>query len=262
MTMQYVNERTMKDKVVLVIGATSMIGMSVAKLFAQHGMKLMLVGRNHKKLSALVDELAGEVEFCVADVSIPKDIELVINKTLKLFKRIDAVIINTAIYPWKKIEELELADWNNALAVNLTAPFLIGKACYASMKKLKSGSIIFISSIVGEIIGLPHMAAYASSKAAVNGFMRTAAIEFAPSNITVNSISPGKMYDISTMTNAEIKARLAPIPLQRFIEPDDIANMALFLISTPARNITGQNFIIDGGQSILGENGHLNAEIV
>ncbi len=68
------------------------------------------------------------------------------------------------------------------------------------------------------------------------------------------------MYDVNTLTNAEIKTKLAPIPLQRFIEPDDIANMALFLISPSANNITGQNFIIDGGQSILGENGHINSD--
>lgn len=247
----------MMKKVVLVIGATSMIGTAVAKLFSGHEIKLMLVGRDHEKLCKLSASLTGETEFCVADVSVPEEIEAMISKTLKVFRRIDAIIINTAIYPWKTIEELGLAEWNQTLAVNLTAPFLLAKASYDSMKSLGSGNIIFISSIAGEQIGLPHMAAYASSKAAINGFMRTAAIEFAPSNIKVNSISPGKVFDSSIMTDAERKVKLAPVPLQRFIEPDDIAKMALFLISEAANSITGQNFIIDGGQSILGENGHL-----
>lgn len=250
-----------KDKVTLIVGATSMIGQACAHLFAQEGRKLMLAARNEHELNKLAKELPGEVGYCVADICIEESVKSIISKTLKTFHRIDAVILNVAIYPWRQINELDLAEWNQTLNTNLTGPFLITQACFSVMKKQQAGNIIFISSIAGEIIGLPYMAAYAASKAGINGFMRTAALEFAPYNINVNSISPGKVYDPNQLSDDEQKIKIAPIPLQRFIEPQDIANMALFLLSDKAKNITGQNFIIDGGQSIIGENAHIQKMI-
>ncbi len=161
-----------------------------------------------------------------------------------------------ACYPWKLISELSLIEWQQTLDTNLTSAFLTTQACFSVMKKQPAGNIIFISSIAGEIIGLPHMSSYATTKAGINGLMRTAAIEFAPYNIKVNSISPGKMYDSQNLEEKDFKNKIAPIPLQRFIDPKNIADMALFLIEK-GENITGQNFIIDGGQSIVGENSHV-----
>lgn len=240
----------MKDNVVLILGATSMIGDACARLFSQYGMKLMLVAKDENKLRKLAHELNENVEFCIADLSSSDQINLIVNKTLKSFNRIDTVIHNVAIYPWKKIDELSLAEWNNTLNINLTSAFLATQSVFSVMKKQRVGNIIFMSSIAGEKIGLPDMSAYSASKAGLNGFMRTAALEFAPYNVNVNSISPGRMYDASTLTQNELEKKLAPIPLQRFIKPSDIANMAMFLLSDKAINITGQNFIIDGGQTI------------
>lgn len=252
----------MNDKVILIVGATSMIGRACALLCAQQGMKLMLVARDQHKLENLVSELSGQVEYCVGDVCSEEDIKSFVDKTIKSFHRIDTVILNVAIYPWKTIDELDLTEWNKTLNINLTGSFLTAQACFRVMKKQQAGNIIFISSIAGETIGLPYMAAYAASKAGLNGLMRTAAIEFAPYNINVNCISPGKTYDPGTLSEKERKIKLAPIPLQRLIEPEDIANMALFLLANKAKNITGQNFIIDGGQSILGENAHVQEMII
>jgi 3-oxoacyl-[acyl-carrier protein] reductase len=247
----------MENKVVLIMGATSMIGNACAKVLAKQGVKLMLVARNSNKLAELAREIPGQIEYCVRDLKSEDDIQFIIDKTIHCFHQIDALIYNVAIYPWKKIDELSLLEWNQTLHLNFTLPFLFTQACFHMMKQQKSGRIILISSIAGEIIGLPHMAAYATSKAGINGLMRTAALEFAPYHITVNSISPGKMYDPKTLNELEIKTKIAPVPLQRFIGPQDIANMAAFLLSNKAKNITGQNLIIDGGQSIVGENAHI-----
>lgn len=103
------------------------------------------------------------------------------------------------------------------------------------------------------------MFAYAVSKAGLNGFMRTAAVGFSKYNINVNSVSPGKIYDEKTLTQEECREKLRPIPLRRFVKPVDVAQMALFLVSEKADNITGQNFVIDGGQSILGEESHIHS---
>lgn len=252
----------MTHKVIIIAGATSMIGKACVHLLAQkEGIKLMLLGRDQEKLKNLIQHLNKadhtEIDYCVTDLFLSEDIKSAINKTFERFHHIDALIQNIALYPWKKIEDLNIDEWKETLNITLTAPFLLTQACLPFMKKQRSGRIIFISSIAGEQIGLPYMAAYASAKAGLNGFMRTAALECAPHNITVNAISPGKIYDSKTLTSDELHKKLASIPLRRFVSPNDIAHMAEFLISPNANNITGQNFIIDGGQSISGEDSHI-----
>jgi 3-oxoacyl-[acyl-carrier protein] reductase len=248
----------MKDKVVVITGATSMIGRACAQLFSKQEMKLMLVGRSLEKLKEMASNLPGTVEIAAVDSCSEKEIKAMLQRTISLLGHIDAVIQNVAIYPWKCIEELTLEEWQKTLNTNLTSAFLTTQGAFNEMKHKKRGKFVLMSSIAGESMGLPHMAAYSASKSGLNGFMRTAAIEFSKHNINVNSISPGKMYDEQDLTKEEVKEKLRPVPLQRFIKPIDVAQMALFLISEKANNITGQNFIVDGGQSILGEESHIN----
>lgn len=248
----------MKDKVAIITGATSMIGRACAGLFSEQGMKLFLIGRSLEKLEEIAGDLPGVVEISVLDNLTEMEIKKTIQRTISLFHHIDAVVQNVAIYPWKCIDELTLEDWQQTFDTNLTSSFLVTQACFSEMKQHKKGKFVFMSSIAGENIGLPHMAAYAASKSGLNGFMRTAAIEFSKYNINVNSISPGKIYDEQTLTREESKEKLRSVPLSRFVKPVDVAEMALFLVSEKADNITGQNFIIDGGQSILGEEAHIH----
>jgi 3-oxoacyl-[acyl-carrier protein] reductase len=250
----------MKEKVAIITGATSMISRACAQVFAEEGMKLMLVGRSKTKLEELANELKCPVEIHVMDVTSEMDVKKMIRKTISTFKKIDALIQNVAIYPWKRIEELTLEEWQETLNINLSSAFLTTQAAFSEMKQYKAGKFVFMSSISGEVIGLPHMSAYAASKAGLNGFMRSAALEFSKYNINVNSISPGKIYDEQTLSKEECEKKLRSIPLQRFVKPRDIAEMALFLISEKARNITGQNYIVDGGQTILGEEAHIKPE--
>lgn len=234
-----------------------MIGNACAHLFAHNRMKGMLTAHTKEKLESLSQIRDEDFQKRSMDVCSETDVQRIINQTIESFHRIDAVIYNAAIYPYKSIEECDLLDWKKGLDTNLTGAFAVTKACIPIMKKQGFGKIVFISSIAGENIGLPCMSAYASSKAGLNGFMRTAAIELAPFNINVNSISPGKVYDPQTLTAEERDIKLSPVPLKRFVHPNDVAEMAFFLISDKANSITGQNFIIDGGQSILGEERHL-----
>lgn len=246
----------MRDKVVLITGATSMIGQACAHFFLQKGMKVMLASRSADKLENFAKTLTGHFDLCVVDICSEADVHSMVEQTMTSFHHIDAVIHNIAIYPWKLINDLDLSDWKQTLDTNLTGAFLTTKACAPIMQKQREGKFVFMSSLAGESIGLPYMSAYAASKAGMNGFMRTAAIEFAPYNINVNSISAGKIFDPQSLTEDQKRHKLSPIPLKRFIEPMDMAEMALFLLSDKAKNITGQNFIIDGGQSVLGEDAH------
>lgn len=254
--------KLIQNKVVIITGATSMIGASCAKLLAEQGAKLMLTGRSKSKLEAIADDLPASVEIAIVNNTSEVEIETMVQKTLSCFGCIDAVIQNTAIYPWKSIEALTLAEWKEALDVNLTGVFLTTQACFSAMKQNNLGKFVLMSSIAGENIGLPHMSAYATSKAGLNGFMRAAAIEFAKYNININCISPGRMYDEKTLSIKECQDKLKPMPLKRFIKPIDVASMAMFLISEKSDNITGQNMIIDGGQSVLGEESHIQDNTV
>ncbi|HQS84701.1 MAG TPA: SDR family oxidoreductase [Alphaproteobacteria bacterium] len=244
------------NKIVLLVGATSMIGRACARVLSEKNMTMILLGRDSEKLGNL-KRASDSADAHVLDVTSEPQIESIVAEVLKTYGSIDAVIYNAGIYPWKDIESLSLQAWRDTLDVTLTGAFLMTKACAKIMKKQRSGKFVFISSLAGETIGVPHMSAYATSKAGLNGFMRTAALELAPFKITANSISPGKVYDAASMTEAEILDKTKPIPLRRFVEGEDIAHMAAFLISDLAKNITGQNFVIDGGQSILGEEGHV-----
>lgn len=245
------------NTVILIAGATSMIGRACAHVLCALNTSIILLGRSEKELLTLAQEVGRDTEFYVIDFTSEDSINRALEEILKKHRRIDVVIHNVAIYPWKSIENLSLVEWQESLTTNLTSAFLLTKAVAPSLKRQKSGKIIYISSIAGEQIGLPYMASYAASKAGLNGLMRSCAIELAPFNINVNAVSPGKTYDPSQLTDDEITAKLKPIPLGRFVHPDDIAHMVQFLISNKGANITGQNFVIDGGQTVLGEENHI-----
>ena len=241
----------MEKKIILIAGATSMIGNALLETFDQPDNILILLGQNQEKLELLANEIKTISEVHVTDFASETSIYNSIEEVLKKYQRIDAIIYNIAIYPWKSIEELSTKEFQQALEVNLTGAFILTKACIPTMKKYNSGKIVYISSIAGETIGVPNMAAYGSSKAGLNGLMRTCALELARFNINVNSISPGKIYDSTKLESEKIAEKLSSVPLGKFIDPLDIAHITAFLISDKATNITGQNFIIDGGQSIL-----------
>lgn len=186
----------------------------------------------------------------ILDFSSESEIFSTLEKIQEEYGIIDALIYNIALYPWKSISSLTLKEWQETLNLTLTGAFLATKACLEGMKKQHFEKLVFLSSVAGENLGLPNMSAYTASKSGLNGFMRTAALELAHFNINVNSISPGKVYDPSQLTKEEIFEKIQSIPLKRFITPDDIAHMVEFLLSANAQNITGQNFIIDGGQCV------------
>src|SRR5579863_5219758 len=250
----------MNKQVILIVGATSAIGKACAHILKDK--QLILMGRDNNKLTNLLQELNIAADIYVVDVASELEINNCVEHVLNTYNQIDAVIYNTAIYPISNVELLSHKEWCDTLDINLSGAFSVAKACIPIMKKQNSGKFVFISSTAGEIIGLPGQVAYATSKAGLNGLMRTLAIELAPFNINVNSISPGKVFDASTLSQEEILHKLRPIPLKRFIDPEDIAYMVQFLLSEKGKNITGQNFIIDGGQSILGEDSYASKTVV
>lgn len=251
--------KTLSNKVVFITGGGSWIGKEIAALFAYEGAKIFIVGREENKLKEAqheIQKLGGEVSYCRADVSLEADIKEAVSQAISLYGKIDILIQNAGIYPLSLIEDMSLTDWKKVIDINLTGSFIVTKVISEIIKKQSSGRVIYISSIAGEEIGYPGLSHYSASKAGMNGLMRTAALELAKHNITVNSISPGNIANTKAFNVSEkqINAMIKKIPLKRVGHPQDVANLALFLASEASSFITGQNFVVDGGETISGGN--------
>ena len=186
-----------------------------------------------------------------ADVSKSDDVERLMAESTKVFGHVDILINNAGITKDTLLIRMKEQDWNDVLDINLKGTFLTTKIFGKNMLKKRAGRIINLTSVVG-IMGNAGQANYAASKAGVIGFTKSIAKEFASRNITVNAIAPG--FIKSDMTNElseeVIKNYENNIPLGRMGDPDDIANLVVFLCSENASYITGQIIKVDGGMLI------------
>lgn len=250
-------ENRLKDKVVIITGASQGIGKGIAEIFAKEGAKIVIVSRTETKLKSVVDEISkngGKISYIVGDITNPNEMKIVVNKTVKQYGRIDILIHNAAgIYPFEKVEDMSYETWRKALNTNLDAVFLVIKSVLPYMKKQKYGRIVFTSSISGPRVGLPGKAHYTASKAGLTGFMKTLAIEIAKYGITVNAVEPGNIKTEGLLTknsSKSIKQRINLIPIGRLGTIYEIAYAHLFLATDEAKYITGQSIIVDGGQTL------------
>jgi 3-oxoacyl-[acyl-carrier protein] reductase len=238
---------------VIVTGASKGIGKGIARVFASKGAKVLLVSRDLAQAEAAAAEIesAGGIASAVAaDVSSPEDCARMAATAIERQAGIDIVCCNAGIFPAARLGEMSVADWDQVLDINLKGTFLTVDACLPVLKARGKGRIIVTSSITGPITGYPGWAHYAASKAGQLGFVRTAAIELAPHNITVNAVLPGNtLTEGMEALGPEYIARMtSAIPQRRLGSVDDIAYAALFLASDEAAYITGQTIVVDGGQ--------------
>ena len=163
---------------------------------------------------------------------------------------IDIVCCNAGVFPAARLGEMSVADWDQVLDINLKGTFLTVNACLPALKARGNGRIIVTSSITGPITGYPGWSHYAASKAGQLGFVRTAAIELAPHNITVNAVLPGNILTegVEALGPEYIARMTSAIPQRRLGSVEDMAYAALFLASDEAAFITGQTIVVDGGQ--------------
>jgi 3-oxoacyl-[acyl-carrier protein] reductase len=238
---------------VIVTGASKGIGRGIALRFARAGCKVLVVSRTLAEADAVAAEivLAGGIAVaCAADVSSQADAESMAGAAVAAFGGIDILCANAGIYPAAKLGAMTEADFDRVIGTNLKGSFLSVSACLPAMKAAGAGRIILTSSITGPITGYPGWSHYGASKAGQLGFMRTAAIELAPSNITVNAVMPGNIYTegLSGLGADYLQKMAASVPMRRLGTVDDVANAALFFASDEAAYITGQGMVIDGGQ--------------
>jgi 3-oxoacyl-[acyl-carrier protein] reductase len=242
---------------VIVTGASKGIGKGIARVFAGKGAKVLLAARDLAQVEAAAAEIrasigagGGIVSSVAADVSSPEDCARMAATATERHGGIDIVCTNAGVFPSARLGEMSVADWDQVLDINLKGTFLTVNACLAGLKARGQGRIIVTSSITGPITGYPGWSHYAASKAGQLGFVRTAAIELAPHNITVNAVLPGNILTegMDALGPEYIARMTSAIPQRRLGSVEDIAYAALFLASDEAGYITGQTIVVDGGQ--------------
>jgi 3-oxoacyl-[acyl-carrier protein] reductase len=237
-----------QNKVAIITGAHRGIGFGIALDLAKAGYNVVLSDIDIMSLeeaSATIQIEGVKAIGIAADVSDKEQVDNLITKTIEHFGRIDVLVNNAGIYPFKSFQDVQESDWDTVMDVNLKGIFLTSQA--VSKVLPEGGRIINISSIAS-MVGFQGLTHYCASKGGVNGFTRALALELAPKNITVNSVAPGAIETPGAQMSEEVKQQTIPnIPLQRIGKPEDIAHMVTFLASDKASYITGQTFVVDGG---------------
>jgi len=238
---------------VIVTGGSKGIGKGIARVFAGKGAHVLITSRNLAEAEAAAAEIrvaGGSVSAIAADVSKPEDSARLAQTAIERNGGIDILCCNAGIYPSAKLFDLSEAEWDQVMDVNLKGTFLSVQACLPALKARGKGRVVVTSSITGPITGNAGWSHYAASKAGQLGFLRTAAIELAPHNITINAVLPGNILTEGLVgLGPEYSAHMtSAIPMRRLGSVEDVAYAALFLASEEAGYVTGQTIVIDGGQ--------------
>jgi NAD(P)-dependent dehydrogenase (short-subunit alcohol dehydrogenase family) len=252
--------RRLAEKSILITGASSGIGRAIARRFANEGARLVLadltadVREGGVPIADLLRAEGHEVEFFQMDVSSEEDVARAVERAVERFGRLDVLVNNAAIGVGKSLTDTSLAEWNRALAVNLTGVFLMSRAAVRQMLKQDvrheaRGRIVNISSQHG-MIACPEDIAYGTSKSGVVYMTRQIAADYAKDYIICNAVAPGKIVTGKPGRAAEprwMDYSRSRTPMPRLGKPDDVANAALFLASDEATFMTGENILVDGG---------------
>lgn len=245
----------MKDKIVIITGSTKGIGKEIALEFGRCGAKVVVSGRNEDRANEVCEEIraaGGEAAAIIADVSKMDDAQALIDKSVETYGRIDVLVNNAGITRDNLIMRMKEEDWNTVVDINLKGTFNCVKSITRLMMKQRSGKIINITSVVGQI-GNAGQVNYSASKAGIIGLTKSVAKELATRGITCNAIAPGfietDMTDVLDEKTRE--GLLTQIPLNRLGSVSDIARVTTFLASDAADYITGQTINVDGGMVMI-----------
>lgn len=246
---------SLKNKSVIVTGGSKGIGKGIARVFASHGAKVLVVCRTAPDGEACVAELVaagGTAAFCQADVTVRADLERMAETAALLHGGLDVLCANAGAFPSLKFSEMTEDAWDGIFATNVKSMFLSIQACMPYLKRSGTPRIVITSSITGPTTGFPGWSHYGATKAAQLGFLRTAAIEFAKDNITINAVLPGNIITeaLVDLGPEYIESTAASIPLGKLGTVDDIGHAAAFLASAEAGYITGHSLVVDGGQTL------------
>ena len=245
----------LQNKVAIITGADSGIGKAIALQMAHEGAAVTIdyIGPPDKA-ACIVQQIAdegGKALAVQADVTNVDQVQSLIAQTVQTFGRLDIMVNNAGIEEKHPFLEMPLEVWTKVIAVNLTGPWLGSQLAAQQMVKQGAGGRIINISSVHEDLPMPTNAPYCAAKGGLRMLMRTIAVELAPHKITVNNIGPGAIdtpMDAPLKQHPELmKELLAEIPLGRMGQPEEVAELAVYLASDAAAYVTGQTYFIDGG---------------
>ena len=242
----------LKDKVAIITGASRGIGRAIALDFVRNGAKVTLCSTSLDALALVHAEVEaispGSSILSQTNVTNGDEVNAAVKKTLDSHGRVDILVNNAGTTRDNLLALMTEKEWDEVLSTNLKSVFLMTKACTKPMVKQRSGVMINISSVVG-MTGNAGQANYAASKAGIIGLTKSVSRELAKRNIRVNAIAPGFIRTRMTeQVSPEIQKQILDrVPLGRYGEPEEVAQVAVFLASEASRYITGQVIVVDGG---------------
>jgi len=251
----------LKDKVIIVTGASKGLGVAIAKGCASQGARVVLAARSVDKLDAVkadIEVAGGEALAVRCDVADLANLQQVVDQTIAAFGRIDGLVNNAGVNFVKSFLETDEREWDHIMDVDLKGSFFLSQYCARQMVKQdpQGGSIVQIAS-VHTLASLPGAGPYDAAKRGMIGYSKAAAVELAKENVRVNVLSPGLCateiwQDIMDGAPSEeecLKFWNANIPAERLVEPDEIAQACIFLLSDMSSCITGANLLADCGMT-------------
>ncbi len=253
----------LSGKVALVTGAARGIGQGIAERFAREGAQVGVLDVDESACQRVVDGIraaGGEALVLGADIRHEAAVQAAVDRLQTHFGVVTVLVNNAAVMPAGKLHETSVEDFDRCLAVNLRGAYLCCRAVIPGMLSLGKGSIIHMSSVTG-ILGLPGLAVYSATKAALQGWARAMSTDYARQGIRVNAVAPGTID--SPMLHDFLAAQKNPDPLRaqfdamhplgRVGQIDEVASVFVFLASDESSFVTGATYTVDGGLSVKGE---------
>ncbi|RVU45135.1 SDR family NAD(P)-dependent oxidoreductase [Rubrivivax rivuli] len=248
----------LQGRVVIITGAAQGIGAACARRVVQDGAAVALWDLADDAGTALAAEInaaGGQALYVHCNVARKAEVEAALAATLARFGHVDGLVNNAGIFKAAPFLEVSEEDWDAVIAVNLKGSFLVGQAVAREMVKRQRGAIVNMSSVNGTL-AIPSIASYNASKGAINQLTRVMALSLADQGVRVNAVAPGtiatELAKNAVLTSDEAKARImSRTPMKRLGEPEEIADVAAYLLSDAASYVTGEIVVADGGRMTL-----------
>jgi gluconate 5-dehydrogenase len=248
---------SLKDRIILVTGASRGLGLGMARCMAQAGGHVILNARDAASLETVAGKLRAEglsAEIAPFDVADETAVIDTVAAIVRRHGRIDVLVSNAGIQHRVPLGEFATADWQRVLDIDLTSCFVLAREASRSMIERRHGRIIHTISVIGSRLGRPTVPAYAAAKAGLDGLTRALAVELGPHGVTVNGIAPGYFateFNEPLLKNAEFSAFIAKrTPLGRWARVEEIGGAAVFLASEAGSYVNGHTLYVDGGLTV------------